>query len=299
MIFLKNYNSFKESIQIDIGLIEIDINESLGMFYDKILQSIGAEEVNFFNTLNLPQEDFADKTNLDLLTTNPEFIHSLSSIGLKKSNLTNSEDFETFLNKPCKFLLIYNIESNELENPIYIIFQSWNETLSKWDGFKMFKINGDIKTFYDKLSSKVIEVDDNGKVISIEEKPINPKSNFAVPGIYFLDENASKIASELSPSSRGELEITDLLKEYLKAGKLQVTTVKRGTGWMDAGTTESLFAASELVRVLQNRQGYRFNVPEEIAFNQGWISKEDLRKIAISYSATSYGDYLSEILQGR
>jgi len=162
MIFLKNYNSFKESIQIDIGLIEIDINESLGMFYDNILQSIGAEEVNFFNTFHLPQENFADKTNLDLLTTNPEFIHSLSSIGLKKSNLTNSEDFETFLNKPCKFLLIYNIESNELENPIYIIFQSWNETLSKWDSFKMFKINGDIKTFYDKLSSKVIEVDDNG-----------------------------------------------------------------------------------------------------------------------------------------
>ncbi len=145
----------------------------------------------------------------------------------------------------------------------------------------------------------VVEFDNLGKVISIEEKPTKPKSHFAVPGIYFLDENASKIASELSPSSRGELEITDLLKEYLKAGKLQVTTVKRGTGWMDAGTTESLFAASELVRVLQNRQGYRFNVPEEIAFNQGWISKEDLRKIAISYSATSYGDYLSEILQGR
>jgi hypothetical protein len=162
MIFLKNYNSFKESIQIDIGLIEIDINESLGMFYDNILQSIGAEEVNFFNTFHLPQENFADKTNLDLLTTNPEFIHSLSSIGLKKSNLTNSEDFETFLNKPCKFLLVYKIESNELENPVYILFQSWNETLSKWDGFKMFKINGDIKNFYDKLSSKVIEVEDNG-----------------------------------------------------------------------------------------------------------------------------------------
>lgn len=145
----------------------------------------------------------------------------------------------------------------------------------------------------------VVEFDDLGEVISIEEKPSNPKSQFAVPGIYFLDENASKIASELTPSSRGELEITDLLKEYLKVGKLQVTTVKRGTGWMDAGTTESLFAASELVRVLQNRQGYRFNVPEEIAFNKGWISKEDLRKVAISYSATSYGDYLFEILQGR
>lgn len=141
----------------------------------------------------------------------------------------------------------------------------------------------------------VVEFDECGKVISIEEKPINPKSHFAVPGIYFLDENASKIASELSPSNRGELEITDLLKEYLKAGKLQVTTVRRGTGWMDAGTTESLYAASELVRVLQNRQGYRFNVPEEIAFNKGWISKQELTEIAIKYKGTAYGQYISEI----
>lgn len=141
----------------------------------------------------------------------------------------------------------------------------------------------------------VVELDERGKVISIEEKPINPKSHFAVPGIYFLDENASKIASELSPSNRGELEITDLLKEYLKAGKLQVTTVRRGTGWMDAGTTESLYAASELVRVLQNRQGYRFNVPEEIAFNKGWISKQELTEIAIKYKGTAYGQYISEI----
>jgi len=145
----------------------------------------------------------------------------------------------------------------------------------------------------------VIEFDSSGRVISLEEKPINPKSNFAVPGIYFLDEKAPEYASKLIPSARGELEITDLLDRYLQLNSLNVTIVKRGTGWMDAGTTESLYAAGELVRVLQNRQGYRFNVPEEIAFNLGWISKEELTNIASSYANTSYGQYLFEILTGR
>jgi hypothetical protein len=160
--YVKRYNSYLESKIIDIKIIEIDINESLGQFYDSILKSIGAEEVNIFNTLNLPKTDFEDKLNLDMLTTNHEFIHSLSSIGMKKSNVTNTEDFETFLNKPCRFMMIYKVESSELENPDYIIFQSWNDTSSNWETSRMFKINGDIKTFYDKLSSKVIEIDDDG-----------------------------------------------------------------------------------------------------------------------------------------
>lgn len=141
----------------------------------------------------------------------------------------------------------------------------------------------------------VVEFDESGKVLSLEEKPSKPKSNFAVPGIYFVDENASEYASQLTPSSRGELEITDLLRKYLEADLLSVTTVRRGTGWMDAGTTESLYAASELVRVLQNRQGYRFNVPEEIAFSKGWISKSQFEIIASKYANTSYGGYLLEI----
>lgn len=145
----------------------------------------------------------------------------------------------------------------------------------------------------------VIEFDTSGRVISLEEKPTNPKSNFAVPGIYFLDEKAPEYASKLIPSARGELEITDLLDRYLQLNSLKVTIVKRGTGWMDAGTTESLYAASELVRVLQHRQGYRFNVPEEIAFNQGWITREELMNTANSYANTSYGQYLFEILAGR
>lgn len=138
----------------------------------------------------------------------------------------------------------------------------------------------------------VVEFNETGQVISLEEKPESPKSHFAVPGIYFVDENAPELASDLIPSLRGELEITDLLKKYLEAGTLTVTIVRRGTGWMDAGTTESLYAASELVRVLQNRQGFRFNVPEEIAFNKGWISTKQLLASARQYKNTEYGAYL-------
>jgi glucose-1-phosphate thymidylyltransferase len=141
----------------------------------------------------------------------------------------------------------------------------------------------------------VVEFDQIGKVISLEEKPNRPKSNFAVPGIYFMDEHAPKYASQLKPSARGELEITDLLRTYLELDQLNVTTISRGTGWMDAGTTETLYAASELVRILQNRQGYRFNVPEEIAFNRGWIDKNQLSNLAKVYVNTSYGNYLSSL----
>ena len=160
MKFLKNFKKYQESIKIEFGIINIDINESLGLLYDNILKSIGAEESDIFDTFHLPKDDFADKLNLDLLTTNTEFINSLSSIGLKKSNITNSEDFETFFKKPCRFMMIYRVEANELENPNYIIFQPWSETLDKWEDCKLYKVNGDIKNFYDKLSSKVIEVQD-------------------------------------------------------------------------------------------------------------------------------------------
>lgn len=142
----------------------------------------------------------------------------------------------------------------------------------------------------------VVEFDNLGKVISLEEKPKAPKSNFAIPGIYFFDENAPKYARELRTSNRGELEITDLLRKYLDLYQLQVSSIKRGTGWMDAGTTESLYAASELVRVLQNRQGFRFNVPEEIALSRGWISKNDLESAVNKYQNTSYGEYLRTLL---
>lgn len=160
MNHLKYFQAFKESMRIELSLMEIDLNESLGLLYDNILKSINAEEVDIYNTFSLPKSDFADKLNLDLLSTNPEFVNSLSSIGLKNTNVINTEDFETFLSKPCRFILIYRMEANELENPEYIIFQSWNETIGKWSDSKLFKVKGDIKNFYDKLSSKVIEIED-------------------------------------------------------------------------------------------------------------------------------------------
>jgi hypothetical protein len=164
MKYLKNYKTYLESLLIDVSLVTIDINESLGMFYENVLKSIGAEEVNIYDTFHLPEEEFSDKLNLDLLTTNPEFINSLSSIGMKISSLQNTDDLETFVNKPCRFLFIYRIEANELENPNFMIFQSWNETIGKWDNMKTYKVQGDIKNFYDKLSSKVIEIVDGEDV---------------------------------------------------------------------------------------------------------------------------------------
>ena len=142
----------------------------------------------------------------------------------------------------------------------------------------------------------VVEFDSYGNAKSLIEKPRNPKSNYAVPGLYFVDENVASYAAKLKPSARGELEITDLLGEYLKRNKLFVTKVSRGTGWMDAGTVDSLYTASELVRVLQSRQGFRFNVPEEIAYNNGWIESNQLKSIAKEYSNTSYGAYLLTLL---
>jgi hypothetical protein len=169
MKYLKLYKNFTESIKIDLSIINVDLNESLGLYYENILRSIGAEEVDLYDTFILPRKDFSDKLDLDSLSFNNEFINSLSSIGLKKSNLQNTDDLETFLNKPCRFMLIYNIESNELENPKYIVFQIWDSILEKWSDTKLYKVNGDIKSFYDKLSSKSIEIvlDDGKKYIYI------------------------------------------------------------------------------------------------------------------------------------
>ena len=160
MAKIKKYAEFLESLQIDVMLTQIDLNESLGLFYENLLQSIGAEEIDIYDTFTLPKDEFSKKMNLDLLSTDPNFINSLSSIGLKKSTMQNTDDLETFLNKPCRFLMVYRIEANELENPSYIIFQSWNETVQKWDEPKLYRITGDIKKFYDKLSSKSIVIRD-------------------------------------------------------------------------------------------------------------------------------------------
>lgn len=163
MKYLKKYISFKESVLVDLSVqTMVDILESLTIWHDALLEAIGAEEVDMFDTFKLPVEDYKDKLDLDYLEDNVEFINSLSSIALKKSEVKLSDDFSTFINKPCRFMFIYGIDKNELENPSYLIFQSWNETLNKWEDVKLYKIHENIQRFYDKLISRTIEIVDGG-----------------------------------------------------------------------------------------------------------------------------------------
>jgi hypothetical protein len=161
MKFLKGYNQYLESLQIDLSTDIIDLMESLIIWHDVLLSSIGAEEIDLSKTLSL--ENF-DNLDLDYLSENIEFLNSLSSIGLKKSPVQNTEDFETFLNKPCRFMLIYDINSNELQGAEYMLFQTYNETLNKWDLTKLYKMNvsgGNVQQrFFDKLTSRTIEITD-------------------------------------------------------------------------------------------------------------------------------------------
>lgn len=160
MRVIKSYNKFKESLVIDLMVMSVDILESMNIWHDVLLSAISAEEKDIFDTLKLPKDFYDGRLTLDFLSNNIEFVNSLSSLGLKKSPVQNTEEYQTFVNKPCKWMFIYDISSNELENPLYITFQVWNETNKEWEDVKFFKINGDVKKFYDKLSSKTIEVTD-------------------------------------------------------------------------------------------------------------------------------------------
>ncbi len=160
MKYLKKYKKYKESLEIDLALYNIDLMESLNLWHDVILNSIGAEEMDIYETFKLPKDQYQGRMNIDFLSNDVEFINSLASIGLKKSPIQSTDDYATFINKPCKFMFIYGVESNELENPMYILFESWNETLSKWQDGRLYKVNDDVKRFYDKLSSKTIEITD-------------------------------------------------------------------------------------------------------------------------------------------
>tara|TARA_B110000014_G_C20108316_1_gene583272 strand:- start:1277 stop:2146 length:870 start_codon:yes stop_codon:yes gene_type:complete len=142
----------------------------------------------------------------------------------------------------------------------------------------------------------VVDFDDKGKVISIEEKPAKPASNFAVTGLYFLDSTATKRVESITPSSRGELEITDLLESYLQDDLLDVELMGRGFSWLDTGTQDSLVEASEFVRTIQKRQGLSIGCPEEISLSQGWISKEKLEKNLVNIPESDYGNYLKSLI---
>jgi glucose-1-phosphate thymidylyltransferase len=143
----------------------------------------------------------------------------------------------------------------------------------------------------------VVEFDHEGNAMSIEEKPAHPKSNYAVPGLYFFDNNVIQIAKTLKPSGRGELEITDVNREYLRMGKLKVQVFGRGMAWLDAGTHESLLESANFISTIQKRQGMYIACIEEIAYHLGYISREQLKNLAKSLNNTEYGQYLTYIAE--
>ena len=145
----------------------------------------------------------------------------------------------------------------------------------------------------------IVEFDDNWRVISVEEKPKQPKSNYAITGLYFYDKRVVELAKQVKPSARGELEITDLNRMYLEDGTLNVQLLGRGYAWLDTGTMDTLVEAAEFVQVIEQRQGIMISAPEEIAYRHGWITCEELLKSADTYGKSPYGEHLHRVADGK
>jgi len=167
-----------------------------------------------------------------------------------------------------------------------------NNAMIRSDGATVFAYH-----VHDPERYGVAEFDKNNKVLSLEEKPKNPKSNYAVTGLYFYDKDVVTIAKSLKPSARGELEITDLNRLYLEKEKLNVEIMGRGYAWLDTGTHDSLLEASQFIATLENRQGLKVSCPEEIAYRRGWINATQLEKLAAPLSKNGYGQYLQRVLK--
>lgn len=166
-----------------------------------------------------------------------------------------------------------------------------NSACSRREGAAIFGYRVDSPELYG-----VVEIDDEGEVITIEEKPVSPKSNHAITGIYFFDEKVADYAKKVVPSARGELEITDILKMYLDDRQLTFEDLGRGTAWLDTGTQDSLLDAANYIRTIYKRQGLMVLCPEEIAYHKRWISKAQMAELVEQYRKTHYGDYLSRLL---
>jgi glucose-1-phosphate thymidylyltransferase len=145
----------------------------------------------------------------------------------------------------------------------------------------------------------VVEFDEGGTAVSIEEKPVEPKSNYAVPGLYFFDSRVVEFAKNVQPSARGEFEITDVIEQYLKLNELKVEIMGRGTAWLDTGTHDDLLAAAQFIATIDKRQGLKVNCPEEVAFRRGWLTADKLREIAEPLRKSGYGEYLLNLISDR
>ena len=264
------------------------VNKQLLPIYDKpmiyyplsTIMSANIDEILIITRskeLELYTELFGDGSKLGL---NIEYAIQESPDGLAQSFIIA----EKFLNNaPSALILGDNLF---FSSDLHIKMQN-----IKADGATIFAYRVDDPSRYG-----VIDFDKDKKAISIEEKPLHPKSNYAVTGLYFYDNNASHYAKQLKPSARGELEITDLNMVYLNEKKLNVEILSKGTAWLDTGTPESLLDASDFVRIMEQRQGIKLGCIEEIAYNKGLINKEQLLKLAQKLNKTAYGKYLIELV---